>query len=142
MPTLYNIVTGAYYPSVHPFDLIPDYQPGMPRQGDWLIDPVLPDCPRHYWTLAADGQSMVEMTDDEKAAVDATRAAQALTAAWAALRAERNRRLAACDWTQLSDAPGTEAQRTAWEAYRQALRDLPQGISDPAQVSWPIPPAQ
>lgn len=38
------------------------------------------------------------------------------------VRAERNRLLAASDWTQLADAP---VDTVAWAAYRQALRDLP-----------------
>ena len=37
-------------------------------------------------------------------------------------RAERDRALAASDWTQVLDAP---VDRTAWAAYRQQLRDLP-----------------
>jgi len=36
-------------------------------------------------------------------------------------RAERNRLLAASDWTQVLDAP---VDRTAWAAYRQQLRDI------------------
>ncbi|MCP4564073.1 MAG: hypothetical protein GY873_30065 [Bosea sp.] len=62
-------------------------------------------------------------------------------AAWAVLRAERNLRLVASDWTQMPDAPLSEAQRAAWVAYRQALRDLPGGLADPAAVSWPEAPA-
>ena len=37
----------------------------------------------------------------------------------------RNKMLADSDWTQCADAPLTEEQRSAWRAYRQALRDLP-----------------
>jgi len=55
------------------------------------------------------------------------------------VRAERNRLLAASDWTQVADAPVDVA---AWAAYRQALRDLPATIEDPkAEVEWPEPPA-
>lgn len=57
-------------------------------------------------------------------------------AAWAAVRAERNARLTASDWTQLPDAPLTQDQREAWSAYRQALRDLPQSGGNPS-VAWP-----
>lgn len=60
---------------------------------------------------------------------------------WDILRAERNRRLSACDWTQVADAPLTPAQVTGWQVYRQALRDLPGETADPAQVVWPAPPA-
>ena len=57
---------------------------------------------------------------------------------WDSLRAERNRRLTACDWTQLPDAP---VDRTSWASYRQALRDLPEQVTDPTCVTWPAPPA-
>lgn len=41
----------------------PDYDPA-----DWLVNPVLPDCPRQYWKV--DGDSVVEMDAGEKAVVD------------------------------------------------------------------------
>lgn len=55
----------------------------------------------------------------------------------AAVRIERDRRLAECDWTQLTDAPLDEASRSAWTAYRQALRDVPQQAGFPGAVEWP-----
>jgi hypothetical protein len=58
--------------------------------------------------------------------------------AWAALRAERNARLAASDWTQVADAPVDAA---AWAAYRQALRDMPENTADPFAPVWPATPA-
>lgn len=58
--------------------------------------------------------------------------------AWNALRAERNARLAATDYTQLPDAPA-ELQ-TDWQAYRQQLRDLPENTVDPANPVWPDTP--
>lgn len=56
---------------------------------------------------------------------------------WAAIRAERNARLAASDWTQLPDAPVDAA---AWATYRQALRDVTQQ-SDPFNIIWPTEPS-
>lgn len=58
-------------------------------------------------------------------------------AAWDSLRIERNRRLAASDWTQVADAPVDAA---AWAAYRQALRDMPGNTADPHNPAWPTPP--
>lgn len=52
-------------------------------------------------------------------------------------RNERSRRLYACDWTQVPDAP---VDRAAWATYRQALRDLPQNTPDPRYPVWPEPP--
>lgn len=59
---------------------------------------------------------------------------------WSAVRAERAKRLAASDWTQLPDAPLGASQSAAFAAYRQALRDLPAQFTDPAGVVWPAAP--
>jgi len=56
------------------------------------------------------------------------------------LRAERNRRIADSDWTQLPDAALTAEQRAAWATYRQALRDLPEAVADLDNVVWPVQP--
>lgn len=56
-----------------------------------------------------------------------------------ALRAERARLLAACDWTQMPDVPLSVAQKQAWAAYRQALRDFPETCG-PDNPVWPEPP--
>lgn len=59
---------------------------------------------------------------------------------WVMLRRDRDRLLRACDWTQMPDAPLSEAARAAWQSYRQALRDLPANTSDPAKPDWPTLP--
>jgi len=56
---------------------------------------------------------------------------------WKAIRAERDRLLAASDWTQVSDAP---VDAVAWATYRQQLRDLPQNYILPSDVEWPEEP--
>jgi hypothetical protein len=56
---------------------------------------------------------------------------------WPIVRAERNRRLQACDWTQLSDIPAET--KALWEPYRQALRDITDQ-PDPFNIIWPTPP--
>lgn len=58
-----------------------------------------------------------------------------------ALRAERNKRLQACDWTQTLDNPLDDRQRQAWADYRQALRELTDHDSNLATMIWPTPPA-
>lgn len=55
---------------------------------------------------------------------------------WAAVRNERNRKLADCDWTQLPDAPVDAA---AWATYRQELRDITTQ-TDPFNITWPTEP--
>ncbi|MBK0412987.1 phage tail assembly chaperone [Chromobacterium haemolyticum] len=59
----------------------------------------------------------------------------------ALLRAERDRLLAASDKTQLPDAPYSAEQRSAWQAYRKQLRDMPESVADLDHVSWPALPA-
>jgi hypothetical protein len=62
--------------------------------------------------------------------------AERLAAATTSARADRDRRLAACDWTQVADAP---VDRAAWAVYRQALRDITQHPDWP-NVDWPEAP--
>lgn len=56
------------------------------------------------------------------------------------VRAERNARLTACDWTQLGDVPLLPAQVTQWRIYRQALRDIMDGFAWNL-TTWPAPPS-
>ena len=58
-------------------------------------------------------------------------------AAWR-MRAERDRRLADTDWTQLPDI--AEATKLRWQDYRQALRDVTTQPGFPEQIKWPTPP--
>ena len=64
------------------------------------------------------------------------------------LREERFRLLSECDWTQGADVPNSI--KTAWQTYRQALRDLPASSSpkldsnydlDLTSVTWPTEPS-
>jgi hypothetical protein len=57
--------------------------------------------------------------------------------AWRSLRGQRDALLAASDFSQMPDFPG---DRAAWQTYRQALRDLPSQVRDPADVEWPQKP--
>jgi len=60
----------------------------------------------------------------------------------AAVRAQRDALLAACDWTQMSDSPLSSDVKAAWGTYRTALRNLPdsQGF-DPTNPTWPVKPS-
>ena len=64
------------------------------------------------------------------------------------LREERFRLLLECDWTQGADVPNSI--KTAWQTYRQELRDLPATASpsldsnydlDLTSVTWPSKPS-
>ena len=85
-------------------------------------------------------KTVIEYTPEETAVY------QAALAAWdagendrqsAAVRADRNARLAATDWTQIADST---ADKPAWATYRQSLRDVPSQVGFPQSVTWPQEP--
>lgn len=53
-------------------------------------------------------------------------------------RAERDRLLAESDKYAMTDNPC--ANKEAWLAYRQALRDVPAQKGFPGKVTWPVKP--
>lgn len=53
------------------------------------------------------------------------------------VRKQRNSELSATDWTQVADAI---VDKTAWAAYRQALRDIPAQEGFPFDVTYPVKP--
>jgi hypothetical protein len=57
------------------------------------------------------------------------------------VRAERDRKLAACDWTVLADSPLTTAKKTEWKTYRTALRDISAAEGFPHTMEWPTEPS-
>lgn len=73
--------------------------------------------------------SVRDMTTDELQAKLDTKSS--------AIRAARNGKLIASDWTQLADSPADVA---AWAAYRQELRDITAQVDFPWDVTWPIAP--
>lgn len=58
------------------------------------------------------------------------------------VRAERDRRLYDCDWTQLVDSPLEMNVQAEWKLYRQALRDITKQKTFPQTVTWPVKPSQ
>ena len=57
------------------------------------------------------------------------------------VRADRDRKLAACDWTVLTDSPLTTAKKTEWKTYRAALRDISAAEGFPHTMEWPTEPS-
>ena len=84
----------------------------------------------------------VDFTPEEEVARDAEEAvwaAGAFDRAVAGLRNDRNSNLASTDWYALQDVTMSDAMT----AYRQALRDLPAGLTTADEVkavSWPVRP--
>jgi hypothetical protein len=92
----------------------------------YVLGPIFTDRPA---TDTEPAQTAAEQEAAWKAMKDAEQAK--------AVRADRNRRLADSDWTQLADAP---VDKTAWATYRQALRDVPAQSGFPWNVQWPDTP--
>jgi len=70
--------------------------------------------------------------------------AEALADIWLSVRTIRDGRLTMSDWTQTADSPLTAEQRSEWQMYRQALRDLPADYSYATsleQVTFPDIPS-
>jgi hypothetical protein len=92
---------------------------------------------RHHATP----EGNILFTAEEEAEWDAMEAAYAAgadTRKAAQIRAERNAKLAATDWTQAADVP--QSVKDSYAPYRQALRDLPTQSGFPNQVVWPTQP--
>ena len=96
--------------------------------------------PTRYQTTFRDGvqeidgqwftkYSVADMDDEAKTAKDAEQAKS--------VRTQRDEKLKATDWTQVSDAP---VDKTVWATYRQALRDLTKESGFPWDMTWPTEP--
>ena len=59
----------------------------------------------------------------------------------ASVRSERDRKLAASDWTVLADSPLTTAKKTTWKTYRTALRNISAAEGFPHTMEWPTEPS-
>lgn len=59
---------------------------------------------------------------------------------YAHLRRDRNEMLMRSDWTQLPNSGLSEAKRAEWETYRQALRDLPETMTEELEYTLPEVP--
>jgi hypothetical protein len=90
--------------------------------------------PNHHAT--AEGN--VPFTAEEEAEWSAKEAAWVAGAndrKAAEVRAERNAKLTATDWTQVADVP--QAIKDKYAPYRQALRNVPTQSGFPNTVVWP-----
>ena len=98
--------------------------------GKWftkhVLGPMFTDRPA---TDTEPAQTAAEQEAAYKAQKDAEQAK--------AVRDDRNKRLADCDWTQVADAP---VDKAAWAAHRQALRDVTAQEGFPWNVQWPEQP--
>ena len=98
--------------------------------GKWytkhVLGPVFTDKPA---TDTEPAKTAAQQEAEYKATKDAEQAKS--------VRADRNKRIADCDWTQVEDSP---VDKAAWATYRQSLRDIPQQAGFPWEVQWPDMP--
>ena len=82
----------------------------------------------------------IDLTAEEEAELDAM--AEAADLDLSMVRSQRNGLLSGSDWTQLPGGPLTDEQKTAWDTYRDELRDYP-AQSDRVSTlpAWPTPPS-
>ena len=137
-----QVMTESEFRSLHPNTSFPPQLTAELLDG-FGADPVLngPQAqPTRYQVAFRDGVeeingqwftkfSVADMDADAIASLDARQADS--------VRAERNRKLTASDWTQVEDAP---VDKAAWAAYRQGLRDVPSQAGFPWDVTWPVEP--
>jgi hypothetical protein len=91
----------------------------------------------------ATSEGNIPFTAEEEAVRDAEEAAFAAGAndrKAIEVRTERNTKLAATDWTQVSDAP--QAIKDSYVTYRQSLRDVSLQSGFPWTIVWPTQPLE
>ena len=75
----------------------------------------------------------VTATGDAKTAIDTKKAAD--------VRAERDKKLHDCDWTQAADTALANDKKADWATYRTSLRNLPAASGFPHTHTWPTAPS-
>lgn len=63
-------------------------------------------------------------------------------ALWDKIKNCREFFLSHSDWTQTLDVALTFEEKTAWQIYRQSLRDIPQNYANPEDTIFPTPPSE
>lgn len=93
---------------------------------NYILGPVFTDRPA---TDTEPAKTAAEQEAEYKAMKDAEQAKS--------VRADRTKRLADSDWTQIADST---ADKQAWAGYRQALRDITSQAGFPWTIDWPEQP--
>ena len=74
---------------------------------------------------------------------DTAKTARLLAEQWTQIRAERDRLLSECDWTQAGDVTLTANKKNKWLTYREQLRNVPGTQSSKTtyeDITWPTKP--
>lgn len=86
-------------------------------------------------------QPFVDLWDMQKIIEDAPPPPPTLAEKQATIRQKRDKLLTDCDYTQMPDSPLSEAEKDAWKAYRQELRDITLDalfLTAPEQIIFPV----
>jgi len=89
---------------------------------------VVPEGCTAYENTGNWGDATHRLVDGEFVEITQTDA-EALAQIWMAVRMRRDYLLTRSDWTQTTDSPLAAEQRSAWQMYRQTLRDLTDDFS-------------
>lgn len=101
------------------------------------IERLSPGIPTTF-SLTDDGVLTITMADGTSLSQADVEADMTANGGFIDLRIERDLKLMATDWTQNADV--VLSNQVAWDAYRQALRDLPANTIDPESPAWPVRP--
>ena len=98
-----------------------------------------------WFTKFVAGPIFTDTTDEEgnvttAADNEAAYRAKVDADAGVSVRATRDQKLTASDWTQMADSPLASDKKTEWATYRQSLRDLPTASGFPHTMTWPTEP--
>jgi hypothetical protein len=109
--------------------LLVEEKPGA----DWYAIPE--DNENKFYKLVSG--AAVNMTEEEK---DAYYLSLKTDYSYLALRRDRDEMLMRSDWTQLPNSGLSQAAKESWETYRQALRDLPETMTEDLEYVLPEVP--
>jgi hypothetical protein len=99
--------------------------------------------PSRYQIAFADGVEQIEgkwYTKYSVADMDAEAIAAKDVEQAKSVRAQRDTKLAECDWRVIKALEGGLPQDFDWAAYRQALRDITTQAGFPWTIDWPVAP--
>lgn len=152
MSIFYSGSTGGFYDTTIHASLFVECVDLDPETGETLGSSMVPDphgpiadaieitTDEHRALLDAQAAGKIITTDPDGRPVAADPPPPSSEQLAEAARQQRDRLLRECDWTVLSDVPLAEADRTAWQTYRQSLRDVPGQAGFPTTITWPTVP--
>jgi hypothetical protein len=89
---------------------------------------------------AITGENVVREMNDEEFDIWQSDESERTAEQANAVRSERDKKLAECDWRVIKALENNQPQDFQWATYRQALRDVPSQVSFPLTVIWPQEP--